>query len=79
MRVLEVVADPLHVSVSPDLAASVEEIAGTEVSDDGPAGVNLTNYVKHCSRGQGIRLETKIHKNNGGISRQLKHLLLISS
>ena len=49
MRVLEVVADPLHVSVSPDLAASVEEIAGTVFADDRPAGINLANNVKHCS------------------------------
>ena len=48
MRVLEVVADSLHVSVSPHLAASVEQIAGTVLADDGSAGINLVHHVKHC-------------------------------
>ena len=58
-RVLAVVADPLPVPVSPDLAASVLEIAGTVVTDDGSTGVNLVNNVKHGSGSQGIRLETR--------------------
>ena len=57
MRVLEVVADTLHVSVSPDLAASVEEVAGAVVADNGATGVNLVDNVKHSGRGQGIRLK----------------------
>ena len=72
MRVLEVVADTLHVSVSPDLAASVEEVVGAVVPDDGAAGINLVDNVKHCGRGQRIHLEIKINMNKGGISRQLK-------
>ena len=48
VRVLEVVADSLHVSVSPHLAASVEQIAGTVLADDGSAGINLVHHVKHC-------------------------------
>ena len=56
VRVLEVVADPLHVPVSPDLAAPVEEIAGAVLADDGTAGVDLAHNVKHCGGSQGIRL-----------------------
>ena len=61
VRVLEVVADSLHVSISPDLTASVEEIAGTVVPDDGPAGVNLAHHVKHCSwsQGEGLQIKTQ--------------------
>ena len=52
VRVLEVVAGPLHVPVSPHLAALVEEIAWAVLADDGAAGVNLADYVEHCSGGQ---------------------------
>ena len=49
MRILEVVADSLHISVSPDLTSSVEQIGGTVLADDSPAGINLANNIKHCS------------------------------
>ena len=49
VRVLEVVADSLHISVPPDLTSSVEQIGGTVLADDSPAGINLANNVKHCS------------------------------
>ena len=57
VRIVEVVAESLHVSVPLDLAPPVQQIAGTILADDSLAGINLAHNVKNCRGFQCIGLK----------------------
>ena len=57
MWVVEVVAETFHVPVAPHLAPPAQQVAGAVLADDGPAGVDLVDHVKHRAGLQCKRLK----------------------
>ena len=55
--VVEVVAETFHVPVAPHLAPPAQQVAGAVLADDGPAGVDLVDQVKHRAGLQCKRLK----------------------